>query len=80
MKKKKKLLNIILIKENPLKQASSLALDPEEYTDTFFVPELARWSHIKNLHQDIGAELNKATEAIEEHKCNSRRSYYHYRF
>ena len=47
-------------------QAEELSLDPEEYIDTFFVPEKSRWDNLKNLHHDIGAELNKATEAIEE--------------
>jgi type I restriction enzyme M protein len=48
-------------------QAQELAQDEDEYTDTFFVPENARWKVIKDLKHDIGAELNKATEAIEEH-------------
>lgn len=48
-------------------QAKELAQDEDEYTDTFFVPERARWSTIKDLKHDIGAELNKATEAIEEY-------------
>lgn len=47
-------------------EAQSLADDEDEY-DTFFVPEKARWKYLKNLHHDIGAELNKATEAIEEY-------------
>jgi type I restriction enzyme M protein len=47
-------------------QAESFAQDEDEY-NTFFVPENARWGHLKNLKHDIGAELNKATEAIEEH-------------
>ena len=46
--------------------AQSLAQDSEEYVDTFYVPTKAHWSHIKDLHNDIGAELNKATELIEE--------------
>ena len=46
--------------------AQSLAKDSEEYVDTFYVPAKAHWSHIKDLHNDIGAELNKATELIEE--------------
>ena len=46
--------------------AERLASDADEY-DTFFVPERARWATLKNLKHDIGAELNKATEAIEEH-------------
>jgi type I restriction enzyme M protein len=48
-------------------QSQELAQDEDEYTDTFFVPENARWKVIKDLKHDIGAELNKATEAIEEH-------------
>ncbi|MBN2643105.1 MAG: type I restriction-modification system subunit M [Victivallales bacterium] len=47
-------------------EAQSMAEDEDEYGDTFFIPERARWSHLKNLKHDIGAELNKATEAIEE--------------
>ena len=46
--------------------AEELANDHDEYAKTFFVPEVARWSNLKDLKHDIGAELNKATEAIEE--------------
>jgi len=47
-------------------QSEALAAKEDEYVDTFFVPERARWSSIKDLKHDIGAELNKATEEIEE--------------
>ena len=47
--------------------AKLLADDEDEYDRTFFVPERARWSNLKDLKHDIGSELNKATEAIEEH-------------
>lgn len=47
-------------------QAEELADDEDEY-DTFYIPETARWNHLKDLKHDIGAELNKATEAIEEY-------------
>ena len=50
-------------------QAQSLAQDEDEYDKTFFVPEKARWNHIKDLKHDIGSELNKATESIEEHNA-----------
>lgn len=46
--------------------AEDLAQDDDEYDKTFFVPEHARWNHLKDLKHDIGAALNKATEAIEE--------------
>ncbi|MDE0477120.1 MAG: class I SAM-dependent DNA methyltransferase, partial [Candidatus Dadabacteria bacterium] len=48
------------------KDAKRLAQDEGEY-QTFFVPERARWSKLKDLKHDIGAELNKATESIEEY-------------
>ena len=48
-------------------QAEQLASDEDEYDKTFFVPERARWNQIKDFKHDIGAELNKATETIEEH-------------
>ena len=48
-------------------QAEGLAKDEDEYAKTFFVPERSRWGHLKDLKHDIGAELNKAMEAIEEH-------------
>ena len=49
------------------KDAERLAADPDEYDKTFFVPERARWASLKDLKHDIGAELNKATEEIEEY-------------
>jgi len=48
-------------------QAEELASDEDEYDKTFFIPENARWSALKDLKHDIGAELNKSTESIEEH-------------
>ena len=36
------------------------------YGDTFFVPERARWAHLKDLHANIGQELNKAVAELEE--------------
>ena len=47
--------------------AERLASDEDEYDKTFFVPERARWGNLKDLKHDIGSELNKATEAIEEY-------------
>jgi type I restriction enzyme M protein len=46
--------------------AELLSLDEDEYDKTFFIPERARWDNLKDLKHDIGTELNKATEAIEE--------------
>jgi type I restriction enzyme M protein len=33
---------------------------------SFFVPERARWDHIQNQERDIGAEINKAFEVLED--------------
>jgi len=51
-------------------QAEELAEDEDEYDVTFFIPANARWDHLKDLKHDIGAELNKATESIEEHNSS----------
>ena len=48
-------------------EAERLASHEDEYDKTFFIPERARWSNLKDLKHDIGSELNKATEVIEEH-------------
>jgi len=50
--------------------AARLASDEDEYDKTFFVPERARWSNLKDLKHDIGPEMNKATEAIEEYNSS----------
>jgi len=65
-----KIIQFYLDKGKNQAQAEELAQDEDEYDSTFFVPERARWSHIKDLKHDIGAELNKATEAIEEHNAS----------
>jgi type I restriction enzyme M protein len=46
-------------------EAERLSEDKSNYADTFFVPTRGRWKNIKDLKHDIGAELNKATDAIE---------------
>ena len=51
-------------------QATELAQDEDEYDSTFFIPQNARWGVLKDLKHDIGSELNKATEAIEEHNSS----------
>lgn len=51
-------------------EAEKLAQDADEYDKTFFIPDRARWASLKDLKHDIGAHLNKATEAIEEHNSS----------
>jgi type I restriction enzyme M protein len=45
-------------------EAEEMAKSPTNYT--FYVPESARWSKIKDLKKDIGNELNTALAAIED--------------
>ena len=41
--------------------------DPDFYDEAFFVPERARWSHLRDeLHHQVGDGLNKALGALEE--------------
>jgi type I restriction enzyme M protein len=65
-----KIIAHYLKKGKSKKKALELAQQDDEYTDTFFVPKKARWNYLKDLKHDIGAELNKATEAIEEHNSS----------
>ena len=65
-----KVVQDYLSMDKPREDAERLALDENEYHNTFFVPERARWSNLKDLKHDIGSELNKATEAIEEYSSS----------
>lgn len=48
-------------------EAEQRAERPTYYRETFFVPEIARWPHIRDeLHDDVGTGLNKALGALEE--------------
>jgi len=48
-------------------QIDELLEDPNQYTDSFFVPHRARWNNIKDLKDNVGNELNKAIESLEEY-------------
>lgn len=51
-------------------QAEDFADDEDEYDDTFYIPETARWDYLKDQKHDIGRALNTATEAIEEYNSS----------
>ncbi|MDD9178820.1 MULTISPECIES: type I restriction-modification system subunit M [Aliivibrio] len=61
-----KVIQYYLDKGKTQAQAEELANDEDEYDSTFFIPENARWSVLKDLKHNIGESLNKATESIEE--------------
>lgn len=62
---KEKVIKKFLDKKKTLKQAEELAQNPIEY-DTFFISKKSHWDHIKDTKHNIGEELNKAVEEIEE--------------
>jgi len=62
-----KVIQYYLDKGKTQAQAEDLANDEDEYDSTFFIPENARWSALKDVKHNIGETLNKATESIEEY-------------
>jgi type I restriction enzyme M protein len=53
-----------------LAQAEVRANSPTYYTDTFFVPEAARWERLRDeAHHNVGDELNKALGELEDHNA-----------
>jgi len=40
--------------------------DSNLYSDSFFVPERARWENVINLKEDVGNQLNKALASLED--------------
>jgi type I restriction enzyme M protein len=48
-------------------QADERANRPDFYTESFFVPEKARWDYLLNeVHHNVGDGLNKALSALED--------------
>jgi type I restriction enzyme M protein len=55
-----------MLQEDAEQEATGEAENPRNYAG-FFVPPLARWSHlVKNAHHNVGDALNKALAALEE--------------
>ena len=67
---REKVIEYYLAKGKTQAQAEALASDEDEYDSTFYIPEVARWSALKDLKHNIGEALNTAAEAIEEHNPN----------
>ncbi len=51
----------------PEEQIMEFSDNKTYYGDKFFVPEIARWSKIKDLKENIASQLDMALAAIEEH-------------
>ncbi|MEU0151546.1 type I restriction-modification system subunit M [Micromonospora fulviviridis] len=52
-------------KHRGLEEAERRAEQPESYREAFFVPEVARWDRLRELHEGVGNELNKALAGLE---------------
>jgi len=63
-------LNVVaseLAKGRTQAEADQRANRPDFYTESFFVPEKARWEYLLNeVHHNVGDGLNKALSALEE--------------
>ncbi|WP_437656609.1 N-6 DNA methylase [Sorangium sp. So ce1182] len=52
-------------------EAQKRAGHPSFYAETFYVPPLARWEHLRDeLHHNVGDGLNKALAALEENNSS----------
>lgn len=64
---RERLIELEIGRGRTLDAAEARAENPDFYTDAFFVPEIARWSHLRDdVHQLVGDGLNKALAALEE--------------
>jgi len=56
-----------LAKGRSREQAAQRADSPAFYSEAFYVPERARWAHLRDeVHHNVGDGLNKALAALEE--------------
>ena len=62
---KEKIINKFNKQGKSEKAIKKITSDAIQY-DNFYIPEKSHWNYIKDVHHDIGSELNKAVELIEE--------------
>jgi type I restriction enzyme M protein len=48
------------------KEAERRAEQPDSYREAFFVPKVARWAHLRRLHDNVGDGINKALGGLED--------------
>jgi type I restriction enzyme M protein len=63
---RKKLIERFEMQKQSEENIKELIEDPSSYSDSFFVPERARWENILNLKEDVGNQLNKSLASLEE--------------
>jgi type I restriction enzyme M protein len=62
---RERIINKFTNQGKSLEESKRLSNNSIQY-DNFFIPEKAHWSYLKDLKHDIGNEINKAVELIEE--------------
>ncbi|RLC34162.1 MAG: N-6 DNA methylase, partial [Candidatus Nealsonbacteria bacterium] len=63
---KQKLTKQLKDQNSSNEEIQELIEDPNLYSDSFFVPEEARWENVLNLKEDVGNQLNKALASLED--------------
>jgi len=63
---RKKLIERFEMQKQSEENIKELIEDSDLYSDSFFVPERARWENILNLKEDVGNQLNKSLASLEE--------------
>jgi len=63
---RKKLIERFKIQNYSEENMKELIEDPNLYSDSFFVPEKARWENVLNLKEDVGNQLNKSLASLED--------------
>ena len=65
--RRQKVVEAQLSRGRSQEEAEERAESPYSYSDTFFVPEPARWDYLRDeVHDDIGGKLNHALWKLEE--------------
>ncbi len=62
---KERIIKKFIKKGKSKKESEKMSQNPIQF-DNFYIPENSHWSYIKDLKHNIGEELNKVTENIEE--------------
>jgi len=63
---RQKLIKQLKDQNSSNEEIQELIEDSNLYSDSFFVPERARWENVLNLKEDVGNQLNKSLASLED--------------
>lgn len=63
---RQKLIKQLKDQSSSNEEIQELIEDSNLYSDSFFVPERARWENVLNLKEDVGNQLNKSLASLED--------------